>query len=214
LLSPKVALERRGVLKRAIDIAVSVAGLVVLSPLFALIALGVTIDSGKPVFFSQIRVGRNFRSFRIWKFRSMRADRAGPSITVTGDERITRVGRLLRTLKLDELPQLWNVLAGDMSLVGPRPELPEYVEMFRGRYRMILTVRPGITDLASVRYRNEEFVLLQAANPHAEYVGRVLPAKLDLAEDYVRKRSLSLDLAILVDTVRSLVRLVSRSFED
>jgi lipopolysaccharide/colanic/teichoic acid biosynthesis glycosyltransferase len=125
----------------------------------------------------------------------------GPRITVSGDSRVTRVGRFLRATKLDELPQLWNVLTGDMSLVGPRPEVPEYVEMFRTRYQHILSVRPGITDIASIRFRDEEELLAQSPEPLHEYVKRVLPAKLDLADEYLQKRSLRLDLLILAKTL-------------
>ena len=125
----------------------------------------------------------------------------GPLITVGGDTRVTRVGKFLRATKLDELPQFWNVLTGDMSLVGPRPELPEYVEMFRTRYQHILSVRPGITDIASIRFRDEEKLLAQSPEPLREYVERVLPVKLDLADEYLQKRSLRLDLQILVKTL-------------
>jgi lipopolysaccharide/colanic/teichoic acid biosynthesis glycosyltransferase len=190
------------VLKRTIDIAVAAILLLLLCPLFALIAAAVLWDSGRPVFFSQVRVGRYFRRFRIYKFRSMRADPAGLAITSAADSRITRVGRLLRASKLDELPQLWNVLAGDMSLVGPRPEIPQYVHAFRRRYGAILSVRPGITDLASLQYRDEERTLAQAADPLQEYEAVVLPAKLDLAEQYLNRRSLALDFSILWRTLR------------
>lgn len=190
-------------LKRAIDVVASAAVLVLLSPLFAVIALAVVLDSGFPVFYSQVRVGRGFRPFRIWKFRSMRSDRSRTQITVAGDSRVTHVGRILRATKLDELPQFWNVLVGDMSLVGPRPELLEYVEMYRDRYRKILAVRPGITDLASVRFRNEELLLARASDPLSEYARRILPAKLDLAEEYLSRRSLRLDLLILLETFQA-----------
>ena len=188
-------------LKRAIDLAASAAVLALFAPLFALIALAVWLDSGLPVFYTQLRVGRNFRRFRIWKFRTMHANGSVPPITVAEDRRVTSLGKFLRATKLDELPQFWNVLRADMSLVGPRPELPEYVELFRHRYQRILTVRPGITDLASIRFRNEEALLAGASDPLEEYVSRTLPAKLDLAEEYLRKRSLRLDLSILLQTL-------------
>ena len=123
---------------------------------------------------------------------------AGPGITVAGDPRITGVGRFLRAAKLYELPQFWNVLCGDMRLVGPRPELPEYVEMYKDRYRNVLAIRPGITDAASIRFRDEERVLARSADPLREYAERLLPAKLALAERYVRDRSLLGDVAILI----------------
>lgn len=194
-------------MKRAFDMAVSTVTLAVLVPLFAIVAVAVLLDSGFPVLYSQERVGRDFQRFRVWKFRSMHHNNSGPSITTQGDTRITRLGKLLRATKLDELPQFWNVLVGQMSLVGPRPELPEYVEMYGERYRRILTVRPGITDLASVRFRDEESVLAAASDPIEYYARHVLPAKLDLAEEYVRKRSMLLDVSILVRTMGVILRL-------
>lgn len=188
-------------MKRLGDILVSAVGLVLLSPLLLLLAASIVLDSGMPVFFSQARVGRGFRRFRLWKFRTMRSELSGPSITIAGDPRITRLGRLLRSAKLDELPQFWNVLRGDMSLVGPRPEVPEYVERFRSRYERVLAIRPGITDLASVRFRNEEELLAASSEPLREYVERVLPIKLDLAEEYLRGSSFFMDLWILAQTV-------------
>ncbi len=188
-------------LKRAFDIILAASVLALLSPLLALIALAVLWDSGRPIFFSQIRVGRRFQQFRIYKFRSMLSSNRGPAITAATDARITRVGRMLRTAKLDELPQLWNVMVGDMSLVGPRPEIPRYVEIFRGRYQTVLSVRPGITDLASLQFRDEEQVLAQAADPLGEYESVVLPAKLNLAEEYVQRQCFALDLSILWRTL-------------
>jgi lipopolysaccharide/colanic/teichoic acid biosynthesis glycosyltransferase len=189
------------VLKRCIDFAIAAALLVLLAPLFVLIALAVLFDSGLPIFFSQIRVGRHFRLFRIHKFRSMRPSTGGLVITTAGDVRITRVGKLLRATKLDELPQLWNVLIGDMSLVGPRPEIPRYVDAFRARYEKILDLRPGITDLASVRFHDEERLLAGSADPLGAYERIILPAKLDLADEYLRRSSLVLDFSILVRTL-------------
>lgn len=192
-------------LKRCIDIALSALVLSMLSPLLAAIALAVWLDSGSPVVFRQYRVGLNFRRFHMFKFRTMRAA-SGPSVTVAGDKRITRVGTFLRLTKLDELPQLWNVLCGDMSLVGPRPEVPEYVELFKERYRKILTVRPGITDLASIRFRDEEQTLSRSAKPLTEYTERILPAKLDLADKYINSRTAVGDFSILFQTVIAIVR--------
>jgi lipopolysaccharide/colanic/teichoic acid biosynthesis glycosyltransferase len=193
-------------LKRAIDVAVSGVALLVLSPVFVLIGLAIILDSGFPVFYFQERVGRGFGRFRISKFRSMETNHSGPKITVGGDNRVTRLGKILRATKMDELPQFWNVIAGDMSLVGPRPEIPEYVEMYRARYERILTVRPGITDLASVRFRDEERVLAEVANPIERYAREILPRKLDLAEEYVQRRSMMLDASILVRTVVAVFR--------
>lgn len=193
-------------LKRCVDIALSFLGLVLLSPILAAIALAVWLDSGSPVLFRQERVGLGFRRFQILKFRTMRVENAGPSVTVAGDSRITRVGNFLRHTKLDELPQLWNVLRADLSLVGPRPEVPKYVELFTERYRTVLMVRPGITDLASIRFRNEEQILSRSAEPLREYAERVLPAKLALAEEYVRTHTFVGDISILFRTITAIVR--------
>lgn len=193
--------------KRTFDLVASAMGLLLLSPLFALIALWVKLDSSGPVFHRGQRVGRKFRVFEILKFRTMVADapsRGGP-ITIGDDPRITRAGRLLRRTKLDELPQLINVLLGDMSLVGPRPEARCFVAMFRQDYDTILQVRPGITDLASLKYRNEAAILAQAENPEQEYVARVLPEKIRFAKQYVAGRSLRFDLMIIARTVLQLL---------
>jgi lipopolysaccharide/colanic/teichoic acid biosynthesis glycosyltransferase len=193
-------------LKRALDLTVGIGGLIVLFPMLVVIAALVVVDSGFPILFKQVRVGRAFRSFRIIKFRTMRAGNSGPSVTVGGDARVTAVGRVLRRTKLDELPQFWNVLVGDMSLVGPRPEVPTYVSLYAERYKRVLSVRPGITDLASVRFRSEEQVLANDPNPHQFYVESLLPAKLDLAEEYVRTRNFRLDLRILLATALNCFR--------
>jgi lipopolysaccharide/colanic/teichoic acid biosynthesis glycosyltransferase len=187
--------------KRFIDISIAATLLVLFSPLLVLLAIAVKLSSNGPVFFSQERVGRAFRRFRIYKFRSMRVNSSGPSVTAATDPRITAVGRLLRTAKLDELPQLWNVLKGDMSLVGPRPEVPQYVKAFEDRYRNILQVRPGITDLASLRFYNEEGYLAAAADPLQTYRDVVLPLKLDLADEYLRTHDTLLDFLILWRTL-------------
>jgi lipopolysaccharide/colanic/teichoic acid biosynthesis glycosyltransferase len=178
-------------------------GLLLLLPLMAGIALLVKLTSAGPVLFRQERIGKQFQRFWIYKFRTMVADApsAGRAITVGDDPRITRVGRLLRQTKLDELPQLWNVLRGDMSLVGPRPEVPRYVEMFRDDYQEILAIRPGITDLASLRFRNEAAVLAKAEDPEREYCEHILPEKLRLAREYARRSSLSFDLLLIARTL-------------
>ena len=196
-------------LKRFVDAALSFLALLFLSPFLAVIALAVWLDSGSPILFHQERVGMAFRHFQIHKFRTMRVHTKGPMLTVAGDRRVTRVGQLLRLAKLDELPQLWNVLRGDMSLVGPRPEVPEFVTLFEMRFRFLLTVRPGITDPASIQFRNEESVLLGSENPQREYVERVLPAKLELAEDYVRTHSIGGDCLILIRTIARALRTTS-----
>jgi len=192
-------------MKRCLDVSVGVLVLLVLSPLLIALAAAVWLDSGRPIFFTQQRVGLNFRPFRILKFRSM-LQTVGPSVTVAGDRRVTRVGTFLRATKLDELPQFWNVLRGDMSLVGPRPEVPEFVELFKERYGLVLTVRPGITDLASIRFRNEEDILSRSAEPMKEYTEHILPEKLNLADQYVSTCSICGDIAILLRTAAATVR--------
>jgi len=196
------------VIKRLFDVLVAVAGLLVLSPLFALVALAIKLTSRGPVFFRQERVGRNFRPFRIYKFRTMVVDapRLGGQITAGRDPRITSIGHLLRKTKLDELPQLLNVLSGEMSLVGPRPEVPKYVEMFRPQFAEVLSVRPGITDLASVKYRDENEILGQADDPEAAYVNQVLPDKLALATEYVRRASFWFDVRLIFATFWKVLR--------
>lgn len=189
--------------KRAFDILVSVAGLIVLLPLLLLVATAIKLDSSGPVFFRQWRVGRKFRRFGIYKFRTMIDDAfdRGLPITVGQDSRITRVGKILRKTKIDELPQLLNVLKGDMSLVGPRPEVPRYVELFRPDYEHILKVRPGLTDLASLKYSDEASILGQSANPERDYVARLLPDKIRLAKEYIQRSSLLFDVKLIVETI-------------
>ena len=190
-------------MKRTIDILVAGIGLLCLSPLLTLVAIAIKLDSQGPVLFRQKRVGIGFRLFWLYKFRTMNVDAAkkGGQLTIQGDKRVTRVGALLRLAKLDEFPQLVNVLKGDMSLVGPRPEVPEFVEQFREDYRKLLTVRPGITDPASLRYRDEERRLAAAEDPEHEYVARILPAKIRLAQAYVSQSSTAYDLLLVGRTI-------------
>jgi len=197
----------RAAARRGLDLAAAAMGLLLLSPVFLAAALLVKLSSRGPILFRQERIGRRFRPFVIYKFRTMERDapRRGGPITVGEDPRITPVGRFLRRTKLDELPQLVNVLRGDMSLVGPRPEVRRYVEMFRADFEEILQVRPGITDAASIAYRDEATLLAQAADPEEEYVRRVLPEKIALARQYVRRASLASDLALLLKTLWTLV---------
>ena len=196
------------VAKRAGDVIVAAVGLVLASPILALAAIAVKLDSHGPVFFRQERIGRNFRPFRIFKFRTMVVDapQLGAQITAGADPRITRVGRFLRKSKIDELPQLINVLVGDMSLVGPRPEMPKYVEMFRDDYRFILSVRPGITDPASIKYRDESAILANSPDPEQMYVEEILPDKLAIARAYVAEASVIQDICLLAATARSIFR--------
>jgi lipopolysaccharide/colanic/teichoic acid biosynthesis glycosyltransferase len=189
--------------KRSLDLLVATIGLLLLWPLFAGIALLIKLDSKGPVFFRQERIGQGLRKFMILKFRTMVDDAAlkGRQITTSGDSRITRVGHVLRKTKMDELPQLINVLRGEMSLVGPRPEVPRYVELFRSEYQEILRVQPGITDLASLKYRSESEILDLAADPEHEYVTRLLPDKIALAKEYVRRSSFCFDMSLIFRTV-------------
>jgi lipopolysaccharide/colanic/teichoic acid biosynthesis glycosyltransferase len=190
-------------MKRLFDAIISSLGLLLLGPVFLIVALMIKLDSRGPVFFKQARIGREFRSFFIYKFRTMIADAAsrGGTLTVGSDPRITRVGAVLRTTKIDEIPQLINILKGDMSFVGPRPEVPEFVELFRSDYEEILRVRPGLTDLASLKYRNEAMTLAQAEDPHEDYLKRVLPDKIRLAKEYIRRSSFLFDLGLIIKTL-------------
>jgi len=195
--------------KRCFDLLLAGTGLAVLSPLLLVLALWIKLDSPGPVFFRQERVGRGGALFRIHKLRTMTHTPSahGPQITVGADRRVTRAGRLLRHYKLDELVQLIDVLKGDMSLVGPRPEVPRYVAMYPPAVRdKVLSVRPGITDLASIEYRDEAGVLAAAADPEAEYVNVVMPAKLRLAMQYVDQASLATDLRLIARTLRTVFR--------
>ena len=187
--------------KRVFDVVFALFGLIVLSPFLLLIAILIKLTSRGPVMFSQERVGRAFAPFRVLKFRTMTHGEAGPSVTARRDPRITSIGRVLRRTKLDELPQLFNVLKGEMSLVGPRPEVRQFVERYRDTYGDILTVRPGITDKASIAFRHEEELLSGADDPEHMYVEEILPQKLELAREYVRRHSLLGDVGIILKTI-------------
>ncbi|WP_286741955.1 sugar transferase [Aquabacterium sp. UBA2148] len=195
--------------KRLFDLLLSSIGLLLLAPLLLLIAALVKLDSPGPVMFRQERVGRFGQPFLIHKFRTMRHEPAGQGlqITVGADRRITRVGGFLRASKLDELPQLLDVWLGDMSLVGPRPEVPRYVAHYPADVReKVLSVRPGITDIASIEYRDESAVLARAVDPERAYIDEVLPHKLALAARYVERSSLWLDVWLIWRTVVAIVR--------
>ncbi len=189
--------------KRLFDILLSLLGLILLSPVIIVCALLVKLTSRGPVFFQQQRVGKNFKMFNIYKFRSMvpEAPQKGAKVTADGDPRITKIGRLLRKTKLDELPQLFNVLRGDMSFVGPRPEVLEFVEMFRDDYEQLLKLRPGITDISSIEYRFEEEILGAADDPRAAYISEVLPAKIKLSKTYLNEVSILNDIKIIFATL-------------
>jgi lipopolysaccharide/colanic/teichoic acid biosynthesis glycosyltransferase len=192
--------EKR-LLRRLFDKICALAGLVFLAPLFAMIALAIKLDDSGPVLYSQFRVGKGLREFRLLKFRSMIPNSSGGS-TVTGhrDARVTRVGRFLRRYKLDELPQLFNVLKGEMQLVGVRPQVERYVDIFRDEYQELLQTPPGITDLASLTFRNEEG-LFHGGSIEEYYVAIILPTKLAIALKYSRTRTFPSDLEILFRTV-------------
>jgi lipopolysaccharide/colanic/teichoic acid biosynthesis glycosyltransferase len=187
---------------RARDVLLSAAGLIVLSPVLLVAALAVALSSPGPVIFAQVRVGLHGRQFRLYKFRTMRAGAAGAMVTVSGDRRITGIGRILRATKLDELPQLVNVLKGDMSLVGPRPEVPELAALWPADLaEVIVSVRPGITDPATALLRSEEELLSRFDDPAAAYVSWLLPRKARAYADYVRTRSVTGDWIVLFRTV-------------
>jgi lipopolysaccharide/colanic/teichoic acid biosynthesis glycosyltransferase len=191
--------------KRVFDILMSAMGLLLLAPLLLAVAVWIKIDSTGPALFRQTRVGRFGVPFTIHKFRTMRVE-PGAAITVGADPRITAAGRLLRATKLDELPQLWDVLRGAMSLVGPRPELPRYVEGYPPDLReRVLSVRPGITDPASLAFSNEAELLAAATDPDREYREVILPTKLQLSADYAARASLITDLGLILRTLARVV---------
>jgi lipopolysaccharide/colanic/teichoic acid biosynthesis glycosyltransferase len=196
-LRPPFSSGRRRPIGRFCDAACAAAGLLLLSPLMALVAFAILLRDGRPILYNQIRIGRYGVPFRIWKFRTMRAGAAGSAVTAAGDHRITAIGARLRKFKLDELPQLFNVLRGDMSLVGPRPEAPEYVNAGAPMWRAVLQVRPGITDLATLIYRDEEALLEASGDAERFYREGVLPAKLWLNLAYMRTRSFWKDLTLI-----------------
>lgn len=197
-------MKKRGyeISKRLSDIVSSVIALVILSPLLAVIAVLVKVTSPGPVFFRQERIGKSQEPFKLVKFRSMHedAERTGAQVTVKGDSRITWLGNILRRTKLDELPELWNVLVGEMSIVGPRPEVRRYVEQYRDEWMEVFDVLPGITDLSTSQFRDEESVLEGVTDHEKAYVEVVLPIKMQLSIMYVRKRNLLLDLSIIFNT--------------
>ncbi len=199
-------MTRYRVLKRLLDLGLSLVGLTMLGPLFGMVALAVVLDSPGPVFYRGNRIGKDGVPFRILKFRTMvtHADRVGPALTSGGDPRVTRVGRIMRKLKIDELPQLVNVLRGEMSLVGPRPESPGYVALYTPQQKQVLRVKPGITGLTQIRFRNEEALLQRYTDVETAYVETIMPYKLSLDIEYIAQRSFSLDIRLLAQTVSCL----------
>lgn len=190
-------------MKRLFDIFSSAIVLVLLSPLLILLALAITIDSKGGVFYKQERIGKNGKAFMLYKFRSMRtgADRKGLITVGSNDDRTTKVGRFIRKYKLDELPQLINILKNEMSVVGPRPEVEKYVRLYTAEQRKVLSAKPGLTDLASLAYINENEILGKAAHPEKTYVEQIMPAKLRLNLEYIEKQSFWFDLKIIAKTV-------------
>lgn len=201
--------------KRAFDIIATALGLLALAPLFALVAVLIKLGDGGPVFFRQARVGRHGRLFRMWKFRTMvvDAERCGPLLTVGCDPRVTPVGHWLRKTKIDELPQLFNVLRGEMSLVGPRPSVAKFVAAYTPEQAPILELTPGITDPASVAFINESEILSTAADPEAEYIERVMPVKVRLSLEYARRATLWSDVLVILTTLYRLGRAVARGLQ-
>ena len=190
-------------MKRLFDIFFSALGIIICIPFFIIAAILVKLDSSGPILFTQERIGKDFKPFKIYKFRTMKkvGDQDGPKITIKGDNRITGIGRLLRKYKIDELPQLFNVLKGDMSFVGPRPEISEYVNLFKTAYEKLLSIRPGITDPASICYSNEEILLSGSDNWEENYRKIVLPGKIKLSLHYVDNHNIITDLRLIVKTI-------------
>lgn len=195
--------------KRALDILTATAGLILLSPVFGLVACCIKLTSRGPALYRQVRIGKDGRPFQIVKFRSMvmHTSKTDLRITVAGDPRVTAIGRFLRRYKADELPQLWNVVRGDMSLVGPRPEVPVYVVEYTPEQRMVLSARPGITDPASLAYRHEEEILAHQGDPEQFYRTQILPDKLARNRAYLQKITLRNDIFIVLKTISSSVLL-------
>ena len=195
--------------KRIFDFVASLVGFLLLSPIFALIAIAIKLDDRGSVFFKQKRVGRNWRLFKIIKFRTMvmDAEKKGKQITTADDPRITKVGKFLRKYKLDEFPQLINVIKGDMSLVGPRPEVPKYAKIYKDDYDLILKVRPGITDYASIYFIEEnELVNSQTQDPEEIYIKKIMPAKIELYKKYVNEMSFWIDLKLIFLTLLKILK--------
>lgn len=194
-------------MKRLFDIIASGLGLICLSPLFAALAIWIKCDSRGPVFYRQSRVGKGNKNFRLYKFRSMRPDSDKTGLITVGDRdpRVTRSGYYIRKYKLDEFPQLINVFIGDMSLVGPRPEVRKYVDMYSPQQMHVLSVRPGITSLASIRYRNENEILAQASDPEKAYIEHIMPDKIAIDLEYVGKASLITDIKLIFSTFKEII---------
>lgn len=194
-------------IKRFMDVILSFIVLIILLPFFLLLSLLIIIDSPGGVFYSQERIGKDGKPFKLLKFRSMRpyADQQSKLTIGNSDPRITRMGKFIRKYKLDEFPQLLNVIKGEMSIVGPRPEVPKYVEMYDAEQRKVLSLRPGLTDYASIKYFKENDLLAKAEDPEKEYIEVIMPAKLEINLEYIEKKSLATDLKIIFKTMGRIV---------
>jgi len=195
-------------IKRLFDIIFSILGILILSPFLILISILVLFTSAGGAFYKQVRVGKNGKEFKLFKFRTMRtgSDKTGALTIGMRDSRITGIGYYLRKYKLDELPQLFNVMIGDMSFVGPRPEVPKYVAMYTSEQKVVLTVKPGITDYASIVYSEENALLANAENPEELYINKVMPAKLKLNMRYIQDMGIGTDIGIILKTIGKIFR--------
>ena len=193
--------------KRLLDIVLIIPACLLLIPLYLVLGTGIVIFDGWPVLYTQDRVGKNFRKFTLYKFRTMTPDRTGKAslVTVKNDTRITPIGRFMRNYKLDELPQLFNVLIGNMSIVGPRPEVGKYVDQYKDDYKSVLSVKPGLADYATLMFHNEEEILSKYDNLQETYINKILPEKIRLYKKYIADQSLITDLKIIVKTLRNIV---------
>lgn len=194
-------------LKRIFDIVFSIAGLIILSPVFLIIAVIIKTDSKGPVIYKQLRVGKNGKDFNVLKFRSMKTDSDKSGLLTVGgkDSRITKSGYFIRKYKLDEFPQLVNVMKGDMSFVGPRPEVRKYVSLYNENQKKVLEVRPGITDIASITYRNENELLEKAKDPETYYINEIMPDKIRLNLEYLNDRSFLKDIKVILKTIGAII---------
>jgi len=194
-------------IKRLADIVASIIVLLLLFPVFLVISIWILLDSPGGLFYKQVRVGKNGKEFKLFKFRSMRtgADKEG-QITIGNDKRVTRSGKFIRKFKIDEFPQLINIIAGDMSVVGPRPEVPKYVKMYSDEQKKVLSVRPGLSDFATIEYINEQEQLGKSPDPEKLYINTIMPEKLALNLKYIQSRSFSTDLKIILKTFSSILR--------
>ena len=203
----KWLIKTRRLLKRVFDIICSLFGIVILLPVFVIISIFILLDSKGGIFYRQIRAGKNNADFSLLKFRTMQTDADKKGLLTVGnkDSRVTRIGYFLRKYKVDELPQLFNVLFGSMSLVGPRPEVPKYVSLYNDEQKKVLSVKPGITDYASIEYINENEILAKSANPEQTYITEIMPHKLSINLKYINEKSFATDIKIICKTLAKIV---------